>query len=423
MARGGQLLRRRVRREESFARGIPLSYYRGILAATKKSILIVLDGVGIGELPDASLYGDQGSHTLANTAQVVGGLNLPHLERLGLGNIAPIQGVKPVPNPRASHGKMTEVSRGKDSTTGHWELAGLIIGREFPTFPGGFPESLLDTFLKVTGSGGWLGNTTASGTVIIQELGDEHVRTGFPIVYTSADSVFQIAAHEEVIPLDRLYEICRKTRDEICTGEYAVGRVIARPFIGTSGAYTRTTNRRDFSLVPPAATLLDVLQLAGIDTVTVGKVDDLFAGRGVSKAFHTKNNAEGVRYIVDEGRRMKSGLIFANLIDFDTMYGHRNDPKGFAEALESFDIALPEILDTLSRDDLLIVTADHGNDPVTPSTDHSREYVPLLSLRSATGNGRNLGTRDTFADAGKTIADFFGIENNLAGESFLRAVS
>lgn len=369
------------------------------------------------------MYGDEGSHTLANTARVVGGLKLPNLEELGLGNIAAIQGVKPCARPRSSYGKMTEVSRGKDSTTGHWELAGIISSRELPTFPDGFPETLLESFLNVTGCRGWLGNIAASGTVIIQQLGDEHVRTSFPIVYTSADSVFQIAAHEEVIPPDQLYEICRKTREEVCTGAYAVGRVIARPFVGVSGSYTRTTNRRDFSLVPPAATLLDVLQTAGLETVTVGKVDDLFAGKGVSKAIHTTSNAEGVRNIVQESRRMKSGLIFANLIDFDTMYGHRNDPKGFAAALEAFDSALPEILETLGPDDLLLLTADHGNDPVTPSTDHSREYVPVLCLRGLSTTGNDLGTRETFADAGKTIAEFFGLANNLAGESFLRAVN
>jgi phosphopentomutase len=317
---------------------------------------------------------------------------------------------------------MEEVSRGKDSTTGHWEIGGLILEKEFPTFPNGFPESLLKKFLVVTGSRGYLGNTTASGTVIIRELGAEHGRTGFPIVYTSADSVFQIAAHEEVIPLERLYEMCRRTRDEVCVGEYAVGRVIARPFTGPAGNFTRTTNRRDFSLDPPLPTVLDVLLAAGIETVSVGKVDDLFAGRGLSRKLHTKNNAEGIEHIIREASRMKSGLIFANLVDFDTLYGHRNDPQGFAAALEDFDKALPDILETIDTGDLLVLTADHGNDPVTPSTDHSREYVPLLCFSQPGHKGVNLGTRSTFADVGKTVADFFSVENSLAGSSFLGQV-
>jgi phosphopentomutase len=297
------------------------------------------------------------------------------------------------------------------------------LEKEFPTFPKGFPESLLKKFLVVTGSRGYLGNKTASGTAIIQELGAEHVKTVFPIVYTSADSVFQIAAHEEVIPLEELYEICRHARNEVCVGEFAVGRVIARPFVGSLGNFTRTTNRRDFSLVPPSHTVLDVLNAAGIETVSVGKVDDLFAGRGLSKKLHTKSNAEGIGYIIGEATRMKSGLIFANLVDFDTLYGHRNDPQGFAAALEAFDRELPKILETIGTGDLLVLTADHGNDPVTPSTDHSREYVPLLCFSKSRSMGVNLGTRSTFADLGKTVAHFFGEKNSLAGTSFLSQVS
>jgi phosphopentomutase len=392
------------------------------ISATGKIVLIILDGVGIGELPDAALYGDVGSNTLVNTAKAVGGLRLPHLASMGLGNIESIQGVAPSSSPRASFGRMAEVSKGKDSTTGHWELGGLIIDKEFPTFPHGFPEPLLKKFLAATGRAGYLGNTTASGTVIIQELGAEHVKTGFPIVYTSADSVFQIAAHEEVIPLEKLYEMCRRTRDEVCVDEFAVGRVIARPFVGSKGNFTRTTNRRDFSLVPPSPTILDVLHAAGIETVSVGKVDDLFAGSGLSEKLHTKSNAEGIEYVVKEASRMKSGLIFANLVDFDTLYGHRNDPQGFAAALEGFDRELPKILETINTGDLLILTADHGNDPVTPSTDHSREYVPLLCFSKSKSKGANLGTRPTFADLGKTVAHFFGVENSLAGSSFLGQV-
>jgi phosphopentomutase len=393
------------------------------LSSTGKLVLIILDGVGIGELPDAVLYTDEGSNTLVNLADAVGGLRLPNLATLGLGNIASIKGVTPSPSPRASFGRMAEVSKGKDSTTGHWEIGGLILEKEFPTFPGGFPESLLQKFLVSTGSKGYLGNVTASGTAIIQELGTEHIKTGFPIVYTSADSVFQIAAHEEVIPLEKLYEICRHTRDEVCVGEFAVGRVIARPFVGSLGKFTRTTNRRDFSLVPPSPTVLDILNAAGIETVSVGKVDDLFAGRGLSKKLHTKSNGEGIEYIVNEAARMKSGLIFANLVDFDTLYGHRNDPQGFAAALEAFDQELPKILETIGTRDLLVLTADHGNDPVTPSTDHSREYVPLLCFSKSRIRGVNLGTRATFADVGKTVADFFGVENSLSGSTFLGHVS
>jgi phosphopentomutase len=384
----------------------------------KKTILIILDGVGIGELPDAYRYGDQGSHTLANTARAVGGLRLPNLGAMGLGNIGRIEGVDPVRAPRASFGKMAEVSRGKDSTTGHWELGGLVVEKEFPTYPRGFPPEVLERFVSV--AGGYLGNTIASGTVIIQELGDEHCKTGFPIVYTSADSVFQIAAHEEVIPLERLYEICRLTRSTVCVGEHAVGRVIARPFVGSSGAYTRTTNRRDFSLEPFGETILDLLTSHGIATWGIGKVDDLFAARGLTHTNHTKTNAEGLAAIIRTSRDIQQGLIFANLGDFDTLYGHRNDAAGFAAALEEFDRGIPALLDTLASGDMVILTADHGNDPVTPSTDHSREYVPVLCCVGGREAGQDLGVRTSFADVGKSIAEFYGIGNSLAGKSFLK---
>lgn len=330
--------------------------------------------------------------------------------------------MEPASQPRASYGKCAEVSRGKDSTSGHWELAGLIVDREFPTYPHGFPKPLLDSFLSATGVPGYLGNIPASGTAIVEQLGDEHVRTGRPIIYTSADSVFQIAAHEEVIPLERLYEICSITRATVCTGEHAVGRVIARPFVGRSGEYRRTTNRRDFSLAPFGDTVLDLLSRAGIPTVGIGKIDDLYAGRGLTLMDHTRTNEEGIAAIIRLARGTESGLILANLVDFDTLYGHRNDPPGMARALEDFDRQVPSILETLGAGDLFLLTADHGNDPVTPSTDHSREYVPLLALRPGMNAGRNLGTRSTFADVGKTIAEFFGIENRLAGKSFLREV-
>lgn len=389
---------------------------------TKKTLLIILDGVGFGELPDAGDYDDQGSNTLANTALAVGGLTLPHLASFGLGNIGSLTGVPPVAAPRASYGKMVEVSKGKDSTTGHWELAGVITERQFPTFPYGFPGSLMQTFLKVTGCTGYLGNKTASGTAIIAELGEEHVKTGAPIVYTSADSVFQIAAHEEVIPLPQLYDICQRTRDGVCIGDFAVSRVIARPFVGPPGKFTRTGNRRDFSLVPPRKTLLDLLLDAGIRTVGIGKVDDLFAGRGLDSSYHSRTNAEGVEAVVREARGMASGMIVANLGDFDTLYGHRNDPQGFARALSAFDREVPRIVETLGAEDMLFITADHGNDPVTPSTDHSREYVPLLAFSKSKHQGVNLGIRASFADVGKTIAEYYDLRNSLAGQSFLAMV-
>ncbi len=394
----------------------------GVRLNNGKVLLIVLDGVGVGELPDAARYGDEGSNTLANTARTVGGLRLPVLESWGLGNIVRVEGVCPVDNPRASFGRMAQRSLGKDSTTGHWELAGLVLEKEFPTFPSGFPGELMQRFLKVTGCAGFLGNKTASGTAIIEELGREHVRTGFPIVYTSADSVFQIAAHEEIVPLGRLYEICQLTRDRVCTGTNAVGRVIARPFVGTEGAFARTTNRKDFSLDPPGPTLLDILHAYGFETAGVGKVDDLFANRGLRSSRHTRTNAEGVAELLARASRMKQGFIIANLGDFDTLYGHRNDPHGFARALEEFDAGLPSIVETLCPGDVLIITADHGNDPVTPSTDHSREYVPLLCFSPGQGQGHDLGTRGTFADVAKTVVEYFGISDSMPGTSFLSQI-
>lgn len=391
----------------------------GVRLKTRKAIVIVLDGVGIGALPDAPAYGDAGTNTLARTAAAVGGLKVPHLEQWGLGAIGAIQGVKPVTAPFAHHGRMVERSGGKDSTTGHWELAGVIVEQPFPTFPDGFPDALMQTFLRATGCKGFIGNCTASGTAIIGERGEEHVRTGHPIVYTSADSVFQIAAHEEVIPLPELYRICEITRHEVCTGDAAVGRVIARPFVGTPGAFRRTTNRKDFSLVPPAPTLLDRVQEAGYVTAGVGKVDDLFAERGLTTSDHTRTNADGIAGVIRLSRSMDAGLIFANLGDFDTLYGHRNDPAGFAAALEAFDAALPAITETVRKGDLLILTADHGNDPVGPGTDHTREYVPLLCLLPGGKGATDLGTRATFADVAKTLEEYFGLSGTFPGTSFL----
>jgi phosphopentomutase len=374
--------------------------------------------VGCGELPDAAVYGDRGSNTLGNTARVVGGLRLPNMQALGLGNIIPIDGVAPAARPDASYGKMAERSRGKDSTTGHWELGGIVTDVMLPTYPDGFPDEVMRHFLSVTGRGGFLGNVPASGTEIIQRWGDRHCVTGFPIVYTSADSVFQIAAHEEVIPLRELYDMCELTRRKVCTGVHAVGRVIARPFVGGNGEFARTTNRRDFSLPPPRLTVLDALQQHGVPTTAIGKVDDLFAGRGLSAAYHSKTNEEGIAFLLRESGRQDTGLIFANLVDFDMLFGHRNDPQGMARALEEFDGAVPGLRSTLQEGDLMLITADHGNDPVMPSSDHSREYVPLLAFGQGRG-GVSLGVRSTFADVASTIADYFGVTADLAGESFL----
>ena len=381
--------------------------------------LIILDGVGIGELPDAEKYGDQGSNTLVNISKAVNGLNLPNLAELGLGNIDDIKGVSPVSNPLASFGKMKEVSAGKDSTTGHWEMAGLKVGVDFSYYPDGFPKDIIDKFIYKTGCKGVLGNKAASGTEIIKELGDEHVNTGYPIVYTSADSVFQIAAHEEVIPLKKLYEICRITREEILVPPVNVGRVIARPFVGKSGNYTRTVNRKDFSINPPEETILDILYRNDINTVAIGKVNDLFNYRGIKTQEKTKTNEDGCLKLLEYAYQVNSSFIFANLVDFDVYFGHRNDPAGFAKALEDFDNYLHMFLQRVDNTDAVIITADHGNDPTTPSTDHSREYVPLLFYRKGIP-GKDLGIRETFSDAGKTVADFFKVENSMKGKSFLK---
>jgi len=383
-----------------------------------RAFLIVLDGVGIGALPDAADYGDQGTHTLLHVAEAAGGLSLPVLERLGLGRLLALPGVRAISDPRGARGRLAEASKGKDSTTGHWELAGLKLGRAFPTYPHGFPVPLLERWSERIGRG-WIGNVAASGTEIIARLGAEHERSGRLIVYTSADCVFQIAAHERRVPLDELYAACRAAR-ELLTGEHAVGRVIARPFVGEPGDYRRTPNRRDFSLEPPAETLLDRLKRAGPRVVTVGKVDDLFAGRGVSEAIHTRNNAEGEDVLVDLARRAGEGLVFANLVDFDQQYGHRNDAPGFARALEQFDERCGEIEGRLRDDELCLVTADHGNDPTTPGTDHTREYTPLLVAGPRVRPGVDLGTRATFADVGATLAEMLGVGRLAHGTSFLR---
>jgi phosphopentomutase len=321
-------------------------------------------------------------------------------------------------------GKMAELSIGKDSTIGHWELAGVVTQKAFPLYPNGFPEELLQKFLAVSACGGYLGNKPASGTEIIAELGDEHVRTGHPIIYTSGDSVFQIAAHENVIPLSRLYEICAVTRRDVMIGVHMVGRIIARPFVGSSGSYVRTANRRDFALEPPAATLLDLLYEEGIETIGVGKIDDLFCGRGLTKKIHTKTNLEGIRATIDAATRMQRGFVMTNLVDFDMLCGHRQDPLGMASALEEFDREFPSLIEVLGEGDLLLVTADHGNDPTDRSSDHSREYVPLLVSVKGGKRNVNLGIRQSFADAAKTVSEYFslGTSTSLAGNSFLHRV-
>jgi phosphopentomutase len=382
-------------------------------------IIIILDGVGIGELPDAAAYNDEGSNTLSNMAEANGGLVLPELQKLGLGNIEYIKGVPPAENPLASYGKMTEKSAGKDSTTGHWEIGGLYVDREFDYFPDGFPGEIMDKFKSLTGCKGFLGNIAASGTEIIEELGDEHVRTGYPIVYTSADSVFQIAAHEDVIPLEKLYKICDITRNEILKPPYHVGRVIARPFKGSSGKYVRTLNRKDYSLDPPGKTILDLCYENNITTCAIGKINDLFNYRGISVQEVSKSNDQGIDKIIKSCKKLSRSLIFINLVDFDVNYGHRNDVKGFADALNSFDKRLPEILSVMDDTDYLVITSDHGNDPTTPSTDHSREYVPVL-LYNKNRKAENVGIRRTYADVAKTAAAFFKLENDYNAESLIQ---
>jgi phosphopentomutase len=379
----------------------------------------VLDSVGVGELPDAAAYGDEGSDTLGNTSRQVH-LQLPSLRSLGLPRVAFVEGMAPVADPLGAFGRMAEASPGKDSVTGHWELAGLVLDRPFPVFPDGFPADLMQAFEDRIGRS-TLGNKAASGTVIIDELGPEHMRTGRPIVYTSADSVFQIAAHEEIVPISELYRFC-EIAHELATIGRGIGRVIARPFVGSPGSFTRTANRRDFAAMPFAATLLDHLKEAGLPVIAIGKIEDLFAGRGITIAVHTSSDAHGLDEIERALDHTSRGLIFANLVDFDTVYGHRNDPPGYAANLERFDARLASLLRQLSAHDLLVVTADHGNDPTTPSTDHSREHVPVFLYGQAVRPGVNLGVRQTFADLGQTLAELFGVGPLKHGTSFLSEI-
>lgn len=378
--------------------------------------LVVLDSVGIGGAPDAGVFGDDGSATLPHIAEAVGGISLPVLGRLGLGHTAAIEGVTPEASPDGAFGRMTERSAGKDTTSGHWEIGGIILERGFPLYPQGFPPEVMEPFEEAIGTG-TLGNYPASGTEIIEALGQEHTTTGRPIVYTSGDSVFQIATHVEVVPLERLYEMCKIAR-ELLRGPHEVGRVIARPFRGAPGAFERTPDRHDYSVLPPSDTVLDEILGAGLEVRGVGKISDIFGGRGLSHSRPTRSNDDGVDGVIEQLGEIDRGLVFANLVDFDSAYGHRNDPEGYAGALVAFDRRLPEIVDALQTDDVLIITADHGNDPTTPSTDHSREQVPLLGAGESVRAGTDLGTRSTFADCGATVAEILGVETKTSGTSF-----
>ncbi|HKW97654.1 MAG TPA: phosphopentomutase [Bryobacteraceae bacterium] len=385
----------------------------------RRIIWIVLDSVGIGAMPDAADYGDAGSDTLGNIARAHR-LKLPNLCRLGLANIKPLDGLEAARSPQAAYGRCALQSPGKDTTTGHWEMAGIHLTKPFPLFPHGFPREIMDDFEERIGRR-TLGNKAASGTEIIKELGAEHMRSGSPIIYTSADSVFQVAAHEEVIPLWELYKICETAR-QMLRGPREVGRVIARPFVGSPGSFTRTANRKDFAVPPPRGMLLDRLEERDVEVYSVGKIFDVFLGRGIRDHVKTKNNSDGMAQTLAAMEQLDAGLIFVNLVDFDQQYGHRNDVAGYAGALEEFDRWLPEMESKLSESDLVIVTADHGCDPTTPSTDHSREYVPLLAWGPKARGGVDLGLRATLSDMGQTVADNFGTKIDK-GESFLGALA
>ncbi|MBS7340546.1 MAG: phosphopentomutase [Suilimivivens sp.] len=382
----------------------------------KRVFLIVLDSVGIGAMDDAAEFGDAGTNTLRSASEG-SCFHMPNMEQLGLFNIDGIDWKKGVENPKAVYGRMREASRGKDTTIGHWEIAGLISKKPLPVYPNGFPKEILDEFSRMTGRG-VLCNKPYSGTEVIKDYGDEHVLTGKLIVYTSADSVFQIAAHEDVVPVETLYEYCRMAR-QLLTGEHSVGRVIARPFIGKDGNYQRTPKRHDFSLEPPGETMLDAIKGAGKEVIGVGKIKDIFAGRGITSYVYTKGNAEGIERTLEYLDQDFEGLCFVNLVDYDMLYGHRNDIEGYAKALTEFDEALPQMISKMREDDLLMITADHGCDPgYTVSTDHSREYTPLIVYGKSIASV-NLGTRDTFADIGATVLDYLGVEGKIAGKSVL----
>jgi len=388
----------------------------------KRAVIIILDGVGCGELPDAALYGDVGSNTLANVAKVAGGIALPNLYKAGLGNITSIQGVGRNPQAEAAFGKMQEVALDKDSTSGHWEIAGLKVKQKFPTYPNGFPKDIIDKFIELTGVPGVLCNLPYSGTEALTDFGDEHVKSKKPIVYTSADSVFQIAVHEEIYSLPELYRFCELAREEIFGGDPNIGRVIARPFLGNDAKdFYRTGNRKDYSVAPPRDTLLDIIKSAGLEVAGVGKIEDLFNFSGLTQSEHTKDNPSGIEQTIKFLNSVENGLIFTNLVDFDSKWGHRNNPIGFAEGLMYFDQRLPEILQNMKDDDLIFITADHGCDPTMPGTDHSREYIPLLvfgkNIKAA-----DLGTRRSFSDIAATISEYLEVSAPENGTSFLKEI-
>jgi phosphopentomutase len=377
-----------------------------------------MDGVGIGALPDAGKYGDAGSHTLRHIAERVGGLKLPTLEKLGLGAISKIPGVGIPKKLDGSYGKMNEVSPGKDTSTGHWEIAGIHLKKAFPTFPNGFPKKLIDAFIRETAIVGILGNRAASGTEIIKELGEEHLKTKYPIVYTSADSVFQVACHEKIFPLEELYRMCEIARK--LSDAYGIGRVIARPFAGeTPQTFQRTAYRKDYVLKLPEPTVLNALFDSSIAVIGIGKIEDIYDGQGISRARKTKSNSEGMEATLEEFKKLKKGLVFANLVDFDMLYGHRNDVEGFARAFLEFDKELPALMKAAKDDGMVIITADHGNDPTHPGTDHTREYVPLL-VYAAGGKSTDLKIRETFSDVGQTLAEIFHLKPLKHGKSFLK---
>lgn len=382
----------------------------------KRIILIVFDSVGIGELPDAQEYGDLGSNTLGNISKALGGLDIFNLYKLGIGNIQGVKNLDRYDAPIGDFGKCNELSKGKDTVTGHWEIAGVVLKEPLNTYPKGFPKDIIEEFQHKIGRK-VLGNKVASGTEIINELGKEHIDTGYPIVYTSADSVFQIAAHEEVIPVDELYKMCSIAR-QILMGDRTVGRVIARPFIYDKGKYVRTSNRKDFALDPPQKTMLDYIEESGLNVMAVGKIEDIYNKRGITEAVHIKNNMDGIDKTLNHMKKDKSGIIFTNLVDFDMLYGHRNDVRGYGKALVEADRRIPEIISQMSDEDVLIITADHGCDPTTEGTDHSREYVPVLVYGKGLKSGVDIGIRESYSDIGKTILDLLDIKNDLYGNSF-----
>ena len=386
------------------------------MTTLKRAILIVLDGVGAGANPDARAYGDAGASSLEHCAKAIGGLSLPNLGSIGLGNITPIEGTPPTAEARGAYGRMAEKAAGKDSTTGHWEMTGVVLQKPLPTYPHGFPPDVVEAFEKAIGRK-VIGNKAASGTEIIQELGEEHVRTGRPIIYTSADSVFQVAAHQEVIPLPELYHMCEIARS-LLTGEHAVGRVIARPFVGTPGAFSRTEHRRDFSLSPLGTTLLDLLKDNGKDVIGIGKIEDLFAGRGLTQRDHTETNRDGMAATLHWLERDFTGLLFVNLVEFDMLWGHRRDSEGYARALRDVDGWFAQVQRAMRPEDAIFFTADHGVDPTYRGTDHTREQVPLLVYGTPVRAGVNLGVRSTFADLGQTLAQAFAVGPLAAGTSF-----